>query len=201
MTSCHRSRAGLFFKKRLDTTRPIALNRFSRSLSSSCCAVLLIGYWESLLLDDFDDGRDLFGRDPPPFPFRPTRYHLDFETLVQPNSPVIVAQSIGKQSAGQLSRAASTIAPAKAGRGMVEQVQPQRQWLGFLAVTDSDEGLSRDGIAVGGADVGFAGHCFAPLQKVQDRTVERRGVSQRRSALRSAIRLSAGLTAESRAVP
>ena len=57
---------------------------------------------------------------------------------------------------------------------MVEQVQPQRQWLGFLAVTDSDEGLSRDGIAVGCADVGFAGHCFAPLQKVKDRTVERR---------------------------
>jgi hypothetical protein len=57
---------------------------------------------------------------------------------------------------------------------MVEQVQPQRQWLGFLAVTDSDEGLSRHGIAVGCADIGFAGHCFAPLQKVQDRTVERR---------------------------
>jgi hypothetical protein len=27
---------------------------------------------------------------------------------------------------------------------------------------------------VGYADIGFAGHCFAPLQKVQDRTVERR---------------------------
>ena len=72
--------------------------------------------------DDFDDGRDLFGRDPPPFPFRPTRYHLELETLVQPDCPVIVAQSIGKQGQRQLSRAASAIAPAKAGRGMVEQV-------------------------------------------------------------------------------
>src|SRR5580704_13612627 len=104
-------------------------------------AVLLIDCWSSLLLDDFGDGRDLFGRDPPPFPFRPTRYHLELETLVQPDCPVIVAQSIGKQGDGQLSRAASAVAPAKAGRGMVEQVQPQRQWLGFLAVTDSDEGL------------------------------------------------------------
>jgi hypothetical protein len=32
--------------------------------------------------------------------------------------------------------------------------------------------------------IGFAGHHFAPSEKVRDRTVERRGVSQRRSALR-----------------
>jgi hypothetical protein len=57
---------------------------------------------------------------------------------------------------------------------MVEQVQPQRQWLGFLAVTDGDEGLPLYGFAVGCADIGFAVHQFAPLQKVQDRTVERR---------------------------
>ena len=38
------------------------------------------------------------------------------------------------------------------------------------------------------------------LLQERDRTVERRGVA-RRSALRSAIRLSAGLAAESRAVP
>jgi hypothetical protein len=49
-----------------------------------------------LLFNQHHDRCDLLGRDPPPFPFRPTRYHLDFETLVQPNSPVIVAQSIGK---------------------------------------------------------------------------------------------------------
>ena len=68
------------------------------------------------------ESRDLFGRDPPPFPFRPTRYHLELETLVQPDCLVIVAQSIGKQGQRQLSRAASAIAPSKAGRGMVEQV-------------------------------------------------------------------------------
>jgi len=113
---------------------------------------------DSLPLDDFDDGRDLFGRDPPPFPFRPTRHDLEFEVLMQPNGAIIVAQRIGKKGKRQLSRSASAIAPAKAGRGMVEQVQPQRQWLGFLAVTDSDEGLPRYGIAVGCADVGFAGH-------------------------------------------
>src|SRR3984893_11184685 len=39
MTSCHRLRDGRFSRNRLDTTRPIALNRFSRSLSSSCCAM------------------------------------------------------------------------------------------------------------------------------------------------------------------
>jgi hypothetical protein len=60
---------------------------------------------------------------------------------MQPDSPIIISQRIGKKGKGQLSRAAAAVAPAKAGRGMVEQVQPQWQWLGFLAVTDSDEGL------------------------------------------------------------
>ena len=101
---------------------PREVLRRAIELHATGCVVLLIGYWDSLLLDDFDDGRDLFGRDPPPFPFRPTRYHLELETLVQPDCPVIVAQSIGKQGQRQLSRAASAIAPAKAGRGMVEQV-------------------------------------------------------------------------------
>ena len=117
---------------------------------------------------------DLLGRDPPPLTFRPSSYDLELELLMQPDGPVIVAQRISKKGQRQLSRSAAAVAPAKAGRGMVEQVQPQRQWLGFLAVTDGDEGLSRYGIAVGYADAVFAGHCFAPLQKVQDRTVERR---------------------------
>jgi hypothetical protein len=121
---------------------------------------------------------------------------------VQPDCLVVVAQSIGKQGQRQLSRAAAAIAPAKAGRGMVEQVQPQRQWLAFLAVTDSDEGLSRDGIAVGCADVGFAGHCFAFCSIAKGAGSHRRAprVWSRRSALRSAIRLSAAFTAESTAV-
>src|ERR1700738_4918273 len=110
MASCQRSRDGRFSRKRLDTTRPIALNRLSRSLSSSCCAIAapasanpetgLRGIWpsrggqrafgprqfgplRSLLLDDFHDGRDLVGRDPPPLPFRPTSHDPEFEVLVQ----------------------------------------------------------------------------------------------------------------------
>src|ERR1700730_358933 len=207
MTSCQRSSDGRFIRNRLDTTRPTALNRLSRSLSSSCCAIAapasahpeidLRGIWpsrggarqfgslRSLLLDDFHDGRDLIGRDPPPLPFRPTSHDPEFEGLVQPDGPVIVAQSIGKKGQRQLSRSAPAVSPAKSGRGMVEQVQPQRQWLGFLAVADGDNGLSGTGLPVGYADISFAGHHFCSIEKVQDRTVERRGVA---TALCAAVR-------------
>src|SRR6202011_6045426 len=97
---------------------------------------------DSLLLEDFDDGRDLFGSDPPPFPFRPTSYDLEFELLMQPDSPIIISQRIGKKGKGQLSRSTAAIAPAKPGWGMVEQVQPQRQRLGFLAIHDRHNRLS-----------------------------------------------------------
>jgi hypothetical protein len=79
-----------------------------------------------------------------------------------------------KKGKGQLSRSTAAIAPAKPGWGMIDQVEPQRQWLAFLAVADGDDGLPCEGLAVRYADIGFAGHQFAPLQKVQDRTVERR---------------------------
>jgi hypothetical protein len=49
-----------------------------------------------LLFNQHHDRRDLLGRDPPPFPFRPTSHDPEFETLVQPDCPAIVAQSIGK---------------------------------------------------------------------------------------------------------
>src|SRR3984893_11517795 len=135
MTSCHRSSDGRFIRNRLDTTRPTALNRLSRSLSSSCCAMAapasanpatdLRGIWpsrggarqfgslRSLLLDDFHDGRDLVGRDPPPLPFRPTSHDPEFEGLVQADGQVVVAERIGKKGKRQLSRSASAVTPAK----------------------------------------------------------------------------------------
>src|ERR1700738_2080389 len=131
MTSCQRSSDGRFIKNRLDTTRPTAVNRLRRSLSSSCCAIAapasanpeidLRGIWpsrggarqfgslRSLLLDDFHDGRDLVGRDPPPLPFRPTSHDPEFEGLVQADGQVVVAERIGKKGKGQLSRSASPV--------------------------------------------------------------------------------------------
>src|ERR1700736_1531329 len=169
--------------------RPIALNRFSRSLSSSCCAIAapasakpetgLRGIWpsrggqrafgarqfgslRSFLLDDFDDGRDLIGRDPPPLPSRPTSHDPEFEGLVQADGQVVVAERIGKKGKRQLSRSASAVTPAKPRWGVVEQVQPQRQRLGFLAIADRHNRLSCDGLAVGYPNIGFAVHPFSP---------------------------------------
>ena len=111
--------------------------------------------FSSLLLDDFHDRHDLVSRDPPTLAFGPTSHDLEFEVLVQADGQVVVAERIGKKGKGELSRSASGIAPAKAGRGMVDEVQPQRQWLGFLAIADGDNGLSGTGLPVGYADISF----------------------------------------------
>ena len=63
---------------------------------------------------------------------------------MQPDSPIIISQRIGKKGKGQLSRSAPAVSPAKSGRGMVEQVHPQRQRLGFLAIADRHNRLSCD---------------------------------------------------------
>src|SRR3984893_15723698 len=103
---------------------------------------------------------DLLGRDPPPLTFRPSSYDLELELLMQPDSPIIISQRIGKKGKGQLSRSTAALPPAKPGWGMVEQVEPQRQRLRFVAVADGDDGLPRTRLAVRRADIGFAGHHF-----------------------------------------
>src|ERR1700730_2868065 len=162
MTSCHRLRDGRFSRNRLDTTRPIALNRFSRSLSSSCCAmaapasakpemhlrgigpsrgesrrgggrsafaslnlVVLLGSLNILLLDQVHHRCDLLGRDPPPLTFRPSSHDFELEMLVQATGRPTVPEGSGKKGRAQLSRSASAVSPAKSGRGIVEQVEPQ----------------------------------------------------------------------------
>ena len=65
-----------------------------------------------VLLDDFHNGSDLLGRDPPPLPFRPMGHDLEFEVLVQPDGAVIVIQRIGKQGKRQLGRSASPVSPS-----------------------------------------------------------------------------------------
>src|SRR3984893_11590502 len=209
MTSCQLLRQGRFIRNRLDTTRPTALNKLSRSLSSSCCAIaapasanpeinlrgICASPWQRrragrrsgfppvkllafhglsiLLVDDFHNGSDLLGRDPPPLPFRPSSHDLEFEVVVQPDGAIIVTQCIGKQRKGQMSRSASAIPPAKAGWGMIEQVEPQRQCLTFLTVADGHDGLPQTGLALRYA---VAGHRFSSIAT---------GAGPHRAALRS----------------
>ena len=55
-----------------------------------------------LLFDQFHDRHDLVSCDPPTLAFGPTSHDFEFEVLMQPDGPVVVAQSIGKQGKGQL---------------------------------------------------------------------------------------------------
>ena len=76
-------------------------------------------------------------------------------------------------------------------------LEPQRQRLQILHCRPRDDGLSCDGLAGGVRRYRFCSSSFSSNEKVQDRTVERRGFN---GALRYGQQapLSAGLTAESR---